>query len=729
MKFIIKRQLLYSLIIPYIIIGILTVSAHLYMYGRMTREATQNYIEESTSGLHNLMKEIDFEIKDMTNLSLDIAMNNQVNKLSHISLPMTRQDKYDIALAMADISNIKSYNSFIENMYIYFRQGNFVIANSYYYEPEVAYQAFHDKTLKGYEVWREILEKDYPKGQLVDVGGRLVYVSTPSIEVSYNVICLIAESRLKDLIREYEESRSATLEIRNEQGQVLVQREDKGKKGEKEHLVIQVTSDQSGLQFEAFVDQGGLQGATQDIFVLITFSLMIFLASLAVGLGLMKKNYSHIIRLVKQFKLLESERRMPEVNQADEFTYSEVDYMENMLKYLQSDRENQRDIVWENSIRKALNGVMDEELIDRFKNTDKELLSDEWMVGSIEQPQMDKLPSKEKQFVEFAIGNVLEESLEEQAKVYVLTLQTHFVFVINLRECVAGDCLEKVIERLESGKSFLSEHLEIGGTWSVSDQYEGIKALHLAYRQAQRGLEYRLVLGDKHIIHTTELHEKNSNYFYSMDLEFQIINYIKQGETHKALATLDYLFDINLGEQNLDIENIKCFIIDICSTLLKMAHQLKVERIIEPSQLIKESHTTEEIREELRMVVKHLCQQSQMGKRESGWQRGQEIIQYIEAHYQDPNLNVAGIADVFELNASYLSRMFKEHIGENLLTYINTYRIKKAKELLHQTNLTLNEIAEQVGYINSIAIIRSFKKYEAMTPIQYRNLSRTSLEK
>ena len=84
------------------------------------------------------------------------------------------------------------------------------------------------------------------------------------------------------------------------------------------------------------------------------------------------------------------------------------------------------------------------------------------------------------------------------------------------------------------------------------------------------------------------------------------------------------------------------------------------------------------------------------------------------------SLNVAMIAEAFNLNATYLSRYFKEETGENLLSYVNRYRIEQAKKLLDTTDETVTVIASQTGFINIASLIRTFKKYEGITPGQYK---------
>ena len=97
-----------------------------------------------------------------------------------------------------------------------------------------------------------------------------------------------------------------------------------------------------------------------------------------------------------------------------------------------------------------------------------------------------------------------------------------------------------------------------------------------------------------------------------------------------------------------------------------------------------------------------------------------KIKKHIESHYTDPDLNVSLIGEVFGMQAAYLSQMFREEYGMQLLNYIAYVRIDHAKLLLKETNLTIGEIAQKVGFLSSGVFIKAFKKMIGTTPGKYR---------
>ena len=99
----------------------------------------------------------------------------------------------------------------------------------------------------------------------------------------------------------------------------------------------------------------------------------------------------------------------------------------------------------------------------------------------------------------------------------------------------------------------------------------------------------------------------------------------------------------------------------------------------------------------------------------------QRVIQYVEEHYADSNLNISTIAEGMERNPKYISRVFKEETQEGILDYMNRLRIKKAKALIKSGRFTLEQISEMVGYASLKTFRRAFQKETGLTPAGYRD--------
>lgn len=97
------------------------------------------------------------------------------------------------------------------------------------------------------------------------------------------------------------------------------------------------------------------------------------------------------------------------------------------------------------------------------------------------------------------------------------------------------------------------------------------------------------------------------------------------------------------------------------------------------------------------------------------------VMAYITENCLNPDLNVAMLSDYFRINASYLSNVFHNRAGIRLIDFIHQQRLKKVKQLLKETELTIAQIAECTGYYSAMSMSRAFKRYEGISPSVYRN--------
>lgn len=95
------------------------------------------------------------------------------------------------------------------------------------------------------------------------------------------------------------------------------------------------------------------------------------------------------------------------------------------------------------------------------------------------------------------------------------------------------------------------------------------------------------------------------------------------------------------------------------------------------------------------------------------------VEQYITENIKE-ELDLENTAARFNLSSSYFSRTFKEIVGYNFSDYINIVRIKKAKELLRNDGMSIKEVCFTVGYSDPNYFSKVFKKYEGITPKEYK---------
>ncbi len=99
----------------------------------------------------------------------------------------------------------------------------------------------------------------------------------------------------------------------------------------------------------------------------------------------------------------------------------------------------------------------------------------------------------------------------------------------------------------------------------------------------------------------------------------------------------------------------------------------------------------------------------------------ENIDRYLSAHI-DEKCNVEALAQKFFYHPKYLSRIFQNEKGMMLSSYIQKLRDEKARTLLAETDMSMEAIAEALGYSSVSHFYRSFKKENDKTPFNYRKL-------
>ena len=98
----------------------------------------------------------------------------------------------------------------------------------------------------------------------------------------------------------------------------------------------------------------------------------------------------------------------------------------------------------------------------------------------------------------------------------------------------------------------------------------------------------------------------------------------------------------------------------------------------------------------------------------------QNAINFINSNYMN-NITVNEIAEHVNLSRSYLYKMFIKNLKISPQKYLINLRMYKATLLLKNTNLPIGEVANNVGYSDSLLFSKTFSRYFSMSPLNYRN--------
>ncbi|HEY5561895.1 MAG TPA: AraC family transcriptional regulator [Clostridiaceae bacterium] len=95
-------------------------------------------------------------------------------------------------------------------------------------------------------------------------------------------------------------------------------------------------------------------------------------------------------------------------------------------------------------------------------------------------------------------------------------------------------------------------------------------------------------------------------------------------------------------------------------------------------------------------------------------------IEFIEANY-NRSISVEDMAKAAKISMFHFSRLFKRTTGYTPHEFLVKYKLNKSKGMLINSHISIDQIAQSVGFQDVSSFIRDFKKYEELTPLKYRN--------
>lgn len=101
------------------------------------------------------------------------------------------------------------------------------------------------------------------------------------------------------------------------------------------------------------------------------------------------------------------------------------------------------------------------------------------------------------------------------------------------------------------------------------------------------------------------------------------------------------------------------------------------------------------------------------------YQKMKQILSYLHENYRE-KISLNELAPVANLSVSECCRFFKRIANCTIIEYLTDYRLKHSLELLQFSNMTISEIAYEVGFSSTSYFVERFKKHIGMPPTAYR---------
>lgn len=268
-------------------------------------------------------------------------------------------------------------------------------------------------------------------------------------------------------------------------------------------------------------------------------------------------------------------------------------------------------------------------------------------------------------------------------------------------------------------------YLNLSATIGFGQPVDALADAHMSFQQASDVIRRKLLTDDrKALFHESEEHAQAFQYFYPVQLEKALMNNIRASNEQQTRACLEQLKAELKGKPGLSHENVY----RVYHRLIDEAIDLAVDAGLAWENVFGEGNVYRELAKHETIESIHLWLEEvflnvivQLRDHLRSPSKADAAVAYIAEHYRE-DISVEQIADAVQLNPAYLSRLFKQSTGKTVLEHLTLVRLARSKTLLRETSLNLSEIAQQIGYNNANSFIRFFRKYEGVTPGEFRKL-------
>lgn len=260
-------------------------------------------------------------------------------------------------------------------------------------------------------------------------------------------------------------------------------------------------------------------------------------------------------------------------------------------------------------------------------------------------------------------------------------------------------------------------------TIGVSATQSDLNSLRAACDKAQNALN-QMLIGGRGCVYfdDSSLSDDARSYYFPRDTYKRMVKNLKEGNIEELYAQLDDLYRHNMQEAELPLSEIEMMLDELHDTLSTALRTVYDRSLIHVRlERLRDTMTIDEIFAYYKTVFDTAL--SNLGSRPgqgSPDETEQKICDYIEAHYCDSDLSLNSLAEHFGVSTKVIGTICKKHYDTTFLQYVRERQIHRAAELLQGTSLSLEEIAQQCGFINVLTFRRNFKAVMNMNPSDFR---------
>ncbi|WP_228469595.1 helix-turn-helix domain-containing protein [Paenibacillus sp. JNUCC31] len=338
-----------------------------------------------------------------------------------------------------------------------------------------------------------------------------------------------------------------------------------------------------------------------------------------------------------------------------------------------------------------------------------------------------KYNAKDRDLLLFAIQNILEESILAEQQLLPVVYEHAVVTILGTSEQDHVRFSKQLYTLTEQLQHQIREILNLQVSIGFSQPHTSLLQIPQAYTEALEALKHRMKLGTGIIFQFEAIDHRTPTWslHYPESLEYKLIQAIQSADEAYSASLLHQLLQVLFGVECTP-EEYQVALNRLLTHILQIMQESGI-RLGQISQghgsIFNELHALQYAAEVEQWFNDHIINPIILILKERQYAQYQHISEKMIAMVQqeyDKDLTLEECASRLHYNANYLSSVFRKETGCAFSEYLTKYRFSMAKKWLDESDLTVKDIAARLCYNNPQNFIRSFRKWEGITPGQYR---------
>lgn len=336
----------------------------------------------------------------------------------------------------------------------------------------------------------------------------------------------------------------------------------------------------------------------------------------------------------------------------------------------------------------------------------------------------------DKNLIKYAAMEKCENAIAGLYKCYSFNLRENIGILI----CTDKIDLSHVKEICQGIINGINNLLSVPVTIGIGSVYHEITSIVYSYKEAVDALEYKALMGLNQAIDSDSIY-RSANKKYERNPVKELFSK-RMNELKHALKTMNsevlstISSDIALALEDSLKNNIRNFSKD----LLQLSNSLNdviisldinIENIFHNETdlygVFRKLKTIEKITDYLKDFFERVLEEVKSRQKDSNSFYVNKAKSYIDKNLYG-ELSLSNVADNLYVSSNYLSRIFKQEVGESFIEYVIRGKMHEARRLLETSTYKVYEIANELNYKDVNYFSKTFKKIFGVTPSEYREL-------